>query len=109
MLSCSVGTVRGRKTSLTVEGVYCVGSNPEVASTTAHSKPGGSTKGITGSDSRAVSIKSCQMGPAPREPGTCSIGSLSLLPTQTPVHSWGGNPIVHESPKSVVVPVLAAL
>ncbi len=65
MLSCSSGTVPGRKISLTVAGVCSVGSKPDVASTTAHSRPGGSTKGITGSDSRAASMKSCQMGAAP--------------------------------------------
>lgn len=52
--------------------------------------------------SRAVparnrSIRSLQIGAAPKDPATLSISELSLLPTQTPITRLGVYPIVNAS------------
>ena len=43
------------------------------------------------------SMKLCQMGPAPRDPETFSMGVLSLFPTHTPVTRSGAYPTVQAS------------
>src|SRR5205814_1429542 len=68
----------------------------------------GVTKSSTGVSFKNSSIKLLQIGAAPKDPATPSIGLLSLFPTHTPTARCGVYPIVHASLKSSVVPVLTA-